>query len=283
MKNIKKILELIIILIMVGLIVTTILLNVIKTTILKESYILQKLEESNYYETMYQEIQNVCNNYIIQSGLEEITLKDIYTKEKVKTDTQRIIQNIYQGTKNEINTKEIRTKLNESIQIQLKGVTVTEHTTQVINELINMVCKEYEDKILQTQYNQRINTFIEKGSASVEKSVRIAFIFILILMAILILINIKKKKIRTTSWIGKCMVISGVFLGFISIFINSKIVIENMKLLTLSISRVMQIIINDILSKMLTWGMAIIILGIIAIVIDNMIKNKKETRYYRKV
>ena len=110
MKNIKKILELIIILIMVGLIVTTILLNVIKTTILKESYILQKLEESNYYETMYQEIQNVCNNYIIQSGLEEITLKDIYTKEKVKTDTQRIIQNIYQGNKNEINTKEIRTK-----------------------------------------------------------------------------------------------------------------------------------------------------------------------------
>lgn len=281
MKNIKKILELIIILIMVFLIVITILLNVVKITILKEKYVLQKLEESNYYETMYQEIHSVCNNYIMQSGLDEITLKDIYTKEQVKTDTQLIIQNIYRGTKNEINTEEIRIKLNESIQNQLKDVTVTEHTTQAINELINMVCKEYENKIMQTQYNQKINTFIEKGSTSVEKSVQIILTFILLLMAILIVISIKKQKIKTILWIGKCMLISGVFLELISICINSKIVMENINVLTLSISRVIQIIINDILSKMITWGMVIVILGIMAIVIGNIIKNKKYN--YKKV
>ena len=68
------------------------------STLLKEEYVLGKLEENGYYENLYHEIQSKFEEYILQSGLEEEVIRDIYTEDQVQSDTKILIHNIYAGT-----------------------------------------------------------------------------------------------------------------------------------------------------------------------------------------
>lgn len=275
MKYIKEISKIIITIIISILIILEILLNVLTNTMLKEEYILKKLEESNYYERIYQEIQNVFSNYILQSGLDETTIQDICTKEQVQQDIKIIINNMYQGTENKISTKTVKEKLKENIQKQLENTVITDHTEKAINRLIDTVGKEYENKVMQTQNDKIINGIIEKGNKQIK--VFILAIYMLMLMLIISLILIIKKRQKIILWIGISMLISGAFLAILNISINSHIVIENVNMLAPSISTLVQVITNDILSKMLAQIIIVIVIGIILIFIGNIVGRRNQT------
>lgn len=273
MKAIKEIIKLILSLVLAVLIISSALLNVAKASILEEKYILGKLEESNYYETTYQDILNEFDNYILQSGLDENTLQDICSVEMVKEDTKKIIENIYQGTKHTIDTQAIREKLNSNIDEQLKDTIVTGNTTKAIKQLVDTICKEYENKMFKTNYEQKINTIIGKANTVIGTIQKVLYIAIIVVLAILLILTEKNKRARVLVWIGISIVIAGIFLIIIELYINSQIVIQNITLLSKSISTTLQIILKDIFSKILTQGLIFSIVGIILIIIGNMLSN----------
>lgn len=275
-KNIEKILKKIIILIMSIFITIIILLNIEKETILREEYILQKFEESRYYETAYQEIKIKLSDSIKQYGLDEELLKEIITQEQVKEDTKRVIQNIYQGTENKLNTERLKQTLNANIQLQLERTTIAENTEQTIQEVIDRIGQEYEDKIMQKQYDKKIDQIVQNGSSVIEKRVHIINIIAVILIITILILNIKKQKIKALVSLGMSMIISGIFLTLANIFINSRLFAEDVNVLSQSITTLVQIITNDILSKMLTNSIIMIVIGTFAIVFGNVLHKKRK-------
>ena len=115
MKVITNIIKFIVLTILTLCIVSVGIITIVSSTILDQSYIMQKLEETNFYSDTYELVKSNFENYIYQSGLDEEVLNDICTKEKVKQDLNLILTNIYQGTDKKIDTTEIADKLNANI------------------------------------------------------------------------------------------------------------------------------------------------------------------------
>ena len=94
--------------------IVLILVSLISSTILNEKYVLGKLEETNYYKNIYENVKSNFENYIYQSGLDEEVLDNIVSEEQVKEDTKTIISHIYNGIEEKLSGETIKQKLNEN-------------------------------------------------------------------------------------------------------------------------------------------------------------------------
>ena len=76
-----------------------VMLLVFKTTIFNENYVLNKLEETNYYELLHNRIKENMSYYIVQSGLRKDVLDDIFTKDDVKISFNSMVKSLYNDSK----------------------------------------------------------------------------------------------------------------------------------------------------------------------------------------
>ena len=67
----KRIIQYIIATILALAILALTIVNILSSTIFSPEYILSKLPEQNYYDTIYEEAESNFENYIHQSGLDE--------------------------------------------------------------------------------------------------------------------------------------------------------------------------------------------------------------------
>ena len=91
MKILIQIIKIVLIMMLSVLISILILTNIVNATILNKTYILDKLDQSNYYSQTKKEIQSNFENYILQSGLQEDVIVNIVTEDKIKKDTKIFI------------------------------------------------------------------------------------------------------------------------------------------------------------------------------------------------
>jgi len=201
MKVVKNIIQYIVATILALAILLLILINIFSSSILSKDYVLSKLDEQNYYDKIYEDTKSNFENYIHQSGLDEEVLNDIVAKEKVKKDTKIIINNIYNGMDEKINTEEIKERLNENINNSLNGkISATQRKS--IDTFVDTICKEYEATISHTNYEQKIHT----GYKQIERYINLAkkgiLIGIGVCIVLIILLTLKRiyrviKLIRT--------------------------------------------------------------------------------------
>ncbi len=248
-----------------------ILINILSSTILNESYIMSKLDEEDYYNKIYETAKSNFENYINQSGLDEEVLNNIITKEKIEKDTKIIINNIFDGTNTEIDTDEIKNKLNENIDNSLgRKKTATEEKT--INEFVNIICNEYKTTILKTSYEGKINTFYKKAVTTIDLAKKALLILIAVLIIFIILLTIKRIY-RLLARAGVAFVIDGLLLVLAKYYIDLKIKIETITILNNSVSVVLRNILRDILNIIAKDGAILLGLGIVLILIYGIIKS----------
>ena len=122
MKFAIKILNAVLVVVLTVCIIGIVILKVASTTILKETYVHKMMEESKYYDNLYEEIKSNFENYIGPSGFDENILDDICSKQDIQNDTETILDNIYEGKGEKINTEEIKSriidKINQKVQEQ---------------------------------------------------------------------------------------------------------------------------------------------------------------------
>ena len=70
-------------------------LIIVRFTIFNENFILRELGNNNYYDKLYSMVYEEMSNYVIQSGLDEEIINDIYTEEMLVNDTNSLINYIY--------------------------------------------------------------------------------------------------------------------------------------------------------------------------------------------
>lgn len=267
MKIVINILKFIIMLILVVCILFLGIKNIAFSTILNKNYVLNKLEETNFYSGTYELVKSGFENYIAQSGLEEEVLNNICTEEKVKNDIGIILNNIYNGTNEEIDTTEIANNLNANID---KLDVRTSQNKSALDKFVQQICTEYKNTIINTKYENTIHDLLNKAIGIISKLQTIVTIVIVISGICLILLNIKNI-FKLIGNIGTILLSSSIAILIVIKLINSNINVSAIKLFNNVFSNSIVTILQDILSKINNFGLIILTISIVIILINAVI------------
>ena len=267
MKIIINILKFIIMVILTVCLLFVGIKNVVTSTMLNKTYILQKLDETNFYSETYKIVKSNFENYISQSGLEEDVLENICTEDKVKKDINIIISNIYDGTNEKIDTTEIAEKLNSNID---KQNVRTSKNSNAIDEFVNHICESYRDSIINTKYDKTINDLYEKILGGLEKVNKIVITISIIDIVLLVALNIKNISKILANFAETTFATSLLQFVFI-IIIKAKVDISNIKAFNDAFSETIVAIIKNILNQINILGIVMLFISIIFTVIYEII------------
>ena len=272
MKHVNKVLTYIIAIILTILIVTYFVINLLSSTIMSEKYILSKLEETNYYKKVYEQVESNFEKYIKQSGLDEDVIKNLVSEEKVKNDTEQILVNLYDGITDEISTEDIKNQLNTNITKSLDGRRLTTDEEEAVSRFVDIICNEYKTTILHTNQENNINQVFTKILKHSGMVLKISIICIGVSIIALIIINLKKIY-RTINAIGISMTASGLILIVTNTYINIKVKIQEMAILNTAFSEVLRNVLNEIVENILHYGIILAVGGVVLIIVSNLIHN----------
>lgn len=268
MKIITKILKFIVMTIIVLCLTYIGIKNIACSTIFNKEYIIKKLDETNFYSETYKFVESSFENYIGQSGLEEDVIKNICTEDKVRKDINIILSNIYNGTKEEIDTSEIANKLNSNIDEQNVR---TAKNSEAINEFVEHICQSYKDTIISTKYDATINNQYEKIIQKLGKIETIIIVVLIISIIILIALNIKDL-LKILLNLQTISLATAIMQFAITITINKNVNISGIKAFNEAFSMSIVTIIQDIFGKINKFGIILLIIYVISVIIYNIVE-----------
>lgn len=268
MKIITKILKFIVMTIIVLCLTYIGIKNIAFSTIFNKEYIIKKLDETNFYSETYKLVESNFENYIGQSGLEEDVIKNICTEDKVRKDINIILSNIYNGTKEEINTSEIANKLNSNIDEQNVR---TAKNSEAINEFVEHICQSYKDTIISTKYDATINNQYEKIIQKLGKIETIIIVVLIISIIILIALNIKDL-LKILLNLQTISLATAIMQFAITITINKNVNISGIKAFNEAFSMSIVTIIQDIFGKINKFGIILLIIYVISVIIYSIVE-----------
>lgn len=278
MKLVKKLINFIVLIFLSLSILSSFLVFTVSNTILNKEYILNKMEECNYYEKTYLDINDILEQYIGPSGLDEEVLKDIYTEEQVKNDIDITVNAIFTGEEKTIETEKIRSKLDKNIH---ESYNITSNEKEAIVNFENTIVNEYTKQITHHDYLYVLENYIPTANNIIAKLKIIMPIIMCIIIVCLIILNMKN--------INK--IIQGILIGFLSagltimvigIIINFNINFEAILILNENFSELIRNIANELLKSLQNLGIIIAILSTILLIATNTIwtikRNKKQVK-----
>lgn len=274
MKVLINLLKFIFITILTVCLISIGVITVASSTILDKNYIIQKLEETGFYTDTYNLVESNFENYIYQSGLDEDVLKNICTQEKVKKDINIILDNIYDGKKQNIDTTEIADNLNANIdKLGIKN----KQNESAINQFVTHICDEYADTVLHTKYESKINEVYKKAIHELNKVYNAILIVAVVDFIAIIIIN-NKKVLKDIQHLGITFFATGVFELSVCQIIEAKVNIQGIKIFNDTFSKTLVTIIQDVLSNVKSLALGTCVVAIIFIAIYVVISVNKKTK-----
>lgn len=278
MKLVKKLINFIVLIFLSLSILSSFLVFTVSNTILNKEYILNKMEECNYYEKNYLDINESLEQYIGPSGLDEEILQNIYKEEQVKNDIHTTVNAIFTGEEKTIETEKIRSKLDKNIH---ESYNITSNEKEAIVNFENTIVNEYTKQITHHDYLYVLENYIPTANNIIAKLKIIMPIIMCIIIVCLIILNMKN--------INK--IIQGILIGFLSagltimvigIIINFNINFEAILILNENFSELIRNIANELLKSLQNLGIIIAILSTILLIATNTIwtikRNKKQVK-----
>lgn len=247
--------------------------SVVFKTIFNKEYVLEQMENNNFYSETYKLVESGFENYIGQSGLDEEVIKNICTEDKIKNDINIILSNIYEGTNEKIDTSEISNNLNSNID---KENVRTSSNSKAIDEFVEHICQSYKDTIISTNYENTINEKYSKITQKITKVQNILIIAIIISIIGVIVLNVKDI-LKLLFWTESAVLSSAVMQLAITTVIKSKVNIDGIKIFNDAFSNIVVTIIKDILSKInIIAGKFIIVYFILVVIYAIIILTQKK-------
>ena len=274
MKVIINLLKFILITILTICMIILGVVTIISSTVLNESYVIQKLEETDFYSGTYKLVESNFENYIYQSGMDEEVLQGICTQEKVEKDINIMLSNIYQGIDERIDTKEIAENLNTNIdKLGIK----TKQNEEAINEFVQHICNEYTDTLVHSKYETEINKMYVKVIEIENKIYNIAFGAAIVDFIVIIIVN-RKKVYKDIQCFGIAMMATTFFELISCQIVIYKVNIQGIKIFNDVFSKAIVTIIQDVLYKMNSIALGTLVFAIIFNAIYVVIITNKKTK-----
>lgn len=274
MKVLKNLLKFIFITILTICMISLGIITIAFSTILDKNYVMQKLEETNFYADTYKLVESNFENYIYQSGLDEEALKNICTEEKVKQDINIMLSNIYDGTNQKIDTTEIANNLNSNIdQLGIKN----KQNGSAIQQFVTHICDEYTDTLVHTKYETQINDIYKKAIEALDQIYEI--ILIVLAVDIIAIIAINNKKIsKDIQHLGIALFATSAFELSVWQIITSKIDIQGIKIFNDVFSKSIVTIIQEIMNQIASLALGTLVISVIFIAIYAIIVANKQVK-----
>ena len=267
----KKIISYIFSFILAILIIIICFFTILKSTVMSKEYVISKLESANYFERINEEIIEQFKNYTIQSGLTDSVLENLFTPEKLEKDIKNVINSIYTGEKLEIDTSEIKENLKENIlsEVEKEGKTV-DFQDESIKEYISAIENAYESQVsYSTSTVNSIGNTFSKILKIFDKVDTVLYILAIVLALVIVILNVKD--IIGVKYISTSLMASGIFILLTKILVETNMNLQNIMIINQASTNVIQLVIKDILGKVLTLGFTLSIVGVISCLIYNII------------
>jgi len=273
----KKIITYILSFILMVCIVASIFVGIIANTIAHKDYFLGKLDEISFYDRTEEEINDTFKNYILQSGMDETVLANLYDKSKLKQDIHSLVDALYENKEIVIETNSVKEKLNANIEKYLEEKQLKVENTEEMNRFVNTIAETYKDGVI---YSGTIIKKMAPTTAKYAKAIQNVQPTLYAATAILIFLIIAihwKDKTEIAKYLGISMLAAGITTCAIKIFIDVKTHIDGILILNKIVTNLIQNIANELLDYIFYIGAIVAILGIIGIIIKIMsIKEIKE-------
>lgn len=272
----KKIVSYIICIILVAIILVATTIHIASNTVLNKNYVLEKLDNNNYYEKTYDNIKSSFSQYILQSGLDENVIENLYTKEQIKEDVDIVISNIYSDENQKVDTNKIKNNMESNINKYLEDNNIKLNATQKksIDKFIETIERTYEEEISYSAYLNKIGNKVYKINKIIEKMQPVIYGSIIALFLILILINVKEISFGI-NYAGVTILSSGIANILIKMYINSKININKIMIINEDISKIVINILNEIVKYIQSYGLVMVAIGLAIVILASFIRNSK--------
>ena len=275
MRIAKTIIKYIITIILAIAMIAYFFISLVSSTILSEQYILSKLDETDYYNKIYEYVKSNFENYIYQSGLEETVLEDVVSKEKIRKDTGIIISNLYDGLNQKIDTQEIRDNLNKNIKETLEDQDMTVTQQNALDTFIDHICNEYTDTMSHFSFEQQVNQAYQKVIKYMDLSKKVLLITIGLDILLLLVLNLRRIY-KFVSLVGVSLTTTGAFLTIVNLFVNIKIKIQTITILNDAVSDTLRNVLTSMLNMVMKNEYILLISGVLLIIVSNLIHNIKK-------
>lgn len=275
MRIAKTIIKYIVTIILAIAMIAYFFISLVSSTILSEQYILSKLDETDYYNKIYEYVKSNFENYIYQSGLEETVLEDVVSKEKIRKDTGIIISNLYDGLNQKIDTQEIRDNLNKNIKETLEDQDMTVTQQNAIDTFIDHICNEYTDTMSHFSFEQQVNQVYQKVIKYMDLSKKVLLITIGLDILLLLVLNLRRIY-KFVSLVGVSLTTTGAFLTIVNLFVNIKIKIQTITILNDAVSDTLRNVLTSMLNMVMKNEYILLISGVLLIIVSNLIHNIKK-------
>lgn len=267
MKVLTNLLKFILIVVLAVCSIAIGIIQIVTQTVLNKNYIIQKMEETNFYSETYKLVQSNFEKYIEQSGFEENILENICTEEKVKQDINLMISNIYEGANKTIDITEISDNLNANID----KLNIRDSKNQkAIEQFVEHICQEYTDTLVHTKYENDINKFYKEIVIKKDKIEKIVIIALVIDVIVILIVNNKNIE-KDFQSIGTAIFSSSAFELIACQIINLRVSIKGIKIFNDAFSDMIVAIIQNVISKVVLFGIATLMIAIILIIINAII------------
>ncbi len=266
----KKIITYILSFILTIAIVLSIFVGVLSNTLLSKSYFLGKLEEISFYDRTAEEINDTFLNYILQSGMDETVLENLYDREKLYKDIQNVVDALYENTELSIETDSIKEKLLQNIEDFLAEKQLEIDNEDEVNIFINTIADTYKDGIV---YSGSMMKQIAPVTSKVITQVQNIQPFLYATTAILALLVIAmswKDKSDIAKYLGISMLAAGTTVMIVKAMLDAQLHIEGVMLLNKVVTSLIQNIYAQIVDYIFYIGAMAVMLGMVALIIKVM-------------
>ncbi len=247
--------------------------NIALSTVLSEGYVLSKLSDTNYYKKIYEDCNENFKKYIMQSGLDESIIDGICSINKIEEDTIIILDNIYNGKNNNIDTESIKEKLNNNISLLINVEELTEESKRSIEEFNQLICDEYVNTLFHTKYENKVYDYIIKISKVLNIINKYGRWIALAIIFMILTIN-KKNPSRSISILGMSFLLIGLVIFYGKYILLKNMQIDNIFFLSTGFSDMIKNVLNENLNKIQKLAKVLSVLGVFFIVFGNAFQKK---------
>ena len=242
-------------------------------TVFNEDYVLELLNNHNYYQELYDNTLEEVSYYLEQSGLNEEVLNNVISVKSLKNEIITTIDNLYTNQKITVNTEEFQNNLTTNINNYIKDNNIRVDNKDTVNILTKKLVNIYEEEI---SYN---NTF-EKVRPMFNKAYKLTKIVLYLSIIISIITYLINRYVFKDRNIIASLFTNFVILVGLVLYAKYTIDINNIFFYNTSISNILMEFINSVLKCMLVTGIISFILGLFIVftttgVFKKLRQNKK--------
>ena len=278
MNILKKLISLIsafVLMISMGILIAN---NIVESKLLNEEYIYSKLTESEFYEQMSREVRSAFEEYIYQSGLPVEILDGLFTDAMIKRDVNSLVECVYEGSKITVSDSKVRENLNTKISEYLsrKGVEITPEEKANIERFKNLIVNQYKKTInISSNGYLKVHDLVSQVQLLSNEVGIMPWLLGIICLFLIIRLN-SNNLLRAMNYIFTSVLALGLTLKGGVMLILANIDIDNLVVMTISITNFVINIAKETLLGISNTGTFCIFCGIVGIIASIALKGTAE-------